>query len=135
MSLYYRIWVDSIIRIRSIKKNKTDWQFKSMVGMTTAMTFNFILIISLFQREILKFRFYEINISSLSVTQNSIITIILLYIIPCIFLNYLLIFRGKRYEKLIERYPYYNGKLYLSYFLISLLLPIILMWVGIFLYQ
>jgi len=135
MGLYYRIWVDYITRLRSREENKNNWQLKSMIFMSIAMTFNFVLFMVLLQRQILGYYFYEINISFLSGHMNYILTMLILFILPCVILNYLLIFKGKRYEKLLYKYPYNNGKLFVAYFSISMFLPIILMWIGILFFK
>jgi hypothetical protein len=136
MWIYYRIWLDSITRLRSSELTKTNWQFKSMISMSIAMTSNFVLLMVTIQREIFGYYFYELNISLFSDFENYIFTMLILYASPCIIINYLLIFHGKRYEKLLEKYPHhYNGKLFLIYFLASLFLPVILIWIGIFVYQ
>ena len=129
MGLYYRIWVDLITRAQDVNKN--NWQSKSMLNMSIAMTFNFVLFMLILQREVLGYFFYELNIPSFTSFENYIFTMLILYILPCVILNYILIFHGKRYEKLLNKYPYYNGKLFLAYFVTSLLLPIVLMWIGI----
>jgi len=92
MKLYYRIWVDCITRLRSIEANKDNWQTKGMVTMSTAMTFNFVLLMVIFQKNVLKKFFYEIKIDILSGFQNYILTILILYFLPCAIINYLLIF-------------------------------------------
>ena len=130
MNLYYRIWVDCILRLKSIEANKDNWQIKSQIMMTVAMTFNFILIMAILQRNILKVYFYKINIHILSSYENNILGILILFFLPCLIINYLLIFRGKRYEKLVEKYPYHNGKLILIYILISMFFPLILLLGG-----
>jgi len=135
MGLYYRIWVDSIKRLMAIDVNKNSWQLKSMFAMSIAMTFNFILLMAIIQRNILGCYFYKLSISFLSNLENNILTILVLFFLPCVILNYLLIFRSKRYEKLLEKYPYNNGKLFATYFSISLFLPIILLLISILLYK
>lgn len=135
MGIYYRIWVDCITRLKSREANKDNWQAKSMVIMTTAMVFNFVLLMIILQKQILGYYFYELNVSFLSGHENYILTMLVLYILPCIVVNYLLIFRGKRYEKLLEKYPYYNGELILIYMLTSIFLPIILLFISVFLYK
>jgi hypothetical protein len=132
MRLYYKIWVDCILRLKSIDTNKTDWKYKSMAIMSLAMGFNFILIMVLLQKNVFGY-FYEINFQILTGFQNYVLTMLILYFLPCILINYLLIFRGDRYLKLIDKYPYRNGKLSFTYFLISIFLPIILIWGGIIL--
>lgn len=135
MWIFYRIWIDAIKRLMSSETTRNNWQLKSMMSMTLAMTLNFFLVMVILQREILGYFFYELNISFLSGFENYILTMLFLYASPCIIVNYLLIFRCKRYERLLANYPYYNGKLFLIYFLASMFLPIILMWIGIFIYQ
>lgn len=135
MGIYYRIWVDSIIRLRSIETNKDNWKIKGMISMSLAMTFNLILLMSVIQRNILGNYFYKLTLPFLSNIENDILTILILFFLPCLIINYLLILRSNRYEKLLLKYPYYNGKLFIFYFLVSLFLPIILLWIGIFLYQ
>jgi hypothetical protein len=111
--------------------NKDNWALKSMITMTIAMSFNFILFMAILQRNIIGCYFYKLEFAFLSEHQNNVITIIILFVLPCVILNYVLIFRKMRYEKLIEKYPYYNGKLSIRYFLISLFLPVILLIAGI----
>lgn len=133
MSIYYRIWVDCITRLKSREANKDNWQAKSMVIMTTAMVFNLVLLMIILQKQILGHYFYELNVSFLSGHENYILTMLILYISPCVAVNYLFIFRGKRYEKLLEKYSNYNGKLILIYMLTSMFLPIILLLTSVFL--
>ena len=133
MNLYYRIWVDCITRLRSIEANKDNWQTIGIVSMSTAMTFNFVLLMVIIQKNILDYYFYEINIPILSGFQNYILTILILYFLPCVIINYLLIFLNKRYEKLLKKYPYSNGKFIVTYILISMFLPLILLLIGMFL--
>ena len=135
MKLYYRIWVDCITRLRSIEANKDNWQTIGIITMSTAMTFNFVLLMVIIQKNILDYYFYEINIPLLSGFLNYILTILILFFLPCVIINYLLIFRNKRYEKLLKKYPYSNGKFIVTYILISMLLPSILLLIGMFLYQ
>ena len=132
MGLYYRIWVDSIMRLKSIDAYKTVWKLKSMTGMSIAMTFNLILIMVVLQKNVFGY-FYEINLRFLSGHENYILTMLILYLAPIILINYLLIFRRNRYERLLEKYPYKNGKLFQTYFSISMFLPIILLLGGILL--
>jgi hypothetical protein len=135
MRLYYRIWMDCITRMRSREINKDNWQLKSMIVMSIAMTFNLVLILSILQKHLLNCYFYKLNISFLSNYENVIFTILILFLLPCVIINYLLIFHGKRYEKLSDKYSYYDGKLFSVYFLTSIFLPLILMWISIFLHK
>ncbi len=127
MELYYRIWVDCIERARRQPANKQNWQIGSMVFMTLAMVFNFVLIMTILEKFVFKNYFYKIDFPFLPVRINNVLSYIFLFILPCVVVNYLLIFRNRRYEKLIKKYPYCNGKLFVIYFLVSLMLPIALL--------
>lgn len=127
MGLYYRVWVDCIERARRQPANKQNWQIGSMIFMTLAMAFNFVLIMTILEKYVFKNYFYKLDFYFLPVRINNILSYIFLFILPCIIINYLLIFRNKRYEKLTKQYPYYNGKLFITYFLTSLMLPIVLL--------
>jgi hypothetical protein len=129
LGFYYRIWVDGITRINlQSEENKKNWQSTLMTGMTLSMSFNFVLIMLLVEKYIVGHNFYDLNFSFLPERISAIFSFTVLYILPCLLINYLLIFRNKRYEKLLQRYPYkYNGKLSMSYVAISLGVPMILL--------
>lgn len=135
IGLYYRIWVDCIKRAKSQPNTRRDWAVGSMIFMSIAMTSNFALFMAILQRHVIKRYFYKVHFSFLSGTLNTLFTYVFLFIVPCVLLNYLLILRNKRYERLLEKYPYYDGKLFVSYFLISLLLPVVLLWIAIFFFS
>jgi len=131
LELYYRIWVDFIKRAKLQPANKHSWKTMGIITMTMAMTFNFALLMIVIQRYVTHNSFYGLRLPLPEYASN-VVSFLILFIIPCVIINYLLIFRGTRYKKLLEKYPYYNGKLFVAYFLTSMLLPILLMWIGIF---
>jgi len=134
MNIYYKIWVDCIGRTKSVEESKHKWKGNSMFIMTTTMTFNFAFLLAMVERHIIS-HFYYIEIDFLPQTLNSILTIGILFVLPIYIINYLLIFRKKRYEKLIEKYPYKNGKLIIPYSIISIMLPVVLVLVFVFFIQ
>ncbi len=131
MELYYRIWVDCIKRGKLQSANSQNWQVGSMIFMTMAMAFNFVLIITVLEKYVFKIYFYRINLLFFPTYLNNVLTYLVLFIMPCFVVNYLLVFRNRRYEDLIKKYPYYNGRLFLIYFVISMMLPILLLWAAI----
>ncbi len=133
LGLYYRIWVDCIKRARQQPANRENWPVGTMISMTLAMSFNFILIMTLLEKFVFKKYFYKIDFEFLPGRINNVLAFIFLFILPCLIINYLLIFMNKRYEKLLKRYPYYIGKLFIIYFLISMMFPIILLFGSILL--
>lgn len=136
LNIYYRIWVDCIKRAkRQASNNRESWQTITMLFMTLSMSANFVLIMTVLENSVFKTYFYKIDIPSLPSRLNNLLGYLFLFIFPCVVINYLLIFRKKRYQKLIMKYPYYNGKLFLAYFLVSLLLPIVLLWVAVIFFK
>ena len=127
-NLYYKIWVDGIIKLRSIPANKGLWQFYAMTFISIAMALNLILVMTIFEKYILKHSFYNIDFNFFSEKKlNSFLSFFFLYMLLPILVNYLLIFRNKRYEKLIEKYEFYDGKLCVTYLMTSYLLPFVLL--------
>lgn len=96
-----------------------------------AMAFSFVLFMTVLEKYVFKNYFYMIDLRFFPVYVNNVLSYIFLFILPCLIINYMLILRNNRYEKLLVRYPYYNGKLFLAYFVTSLALPILLLWVAI----
>lgn len=133
MNPYYSVWVDCLIRLKAQPANQKDWPIKAMIVMTAAMTFNWLLIIKVIEFSIIGHPFYQIDFYFLPATINTLLEFSILFIAPSFIINYLLIFRRKRYKELMEKYPYKHGRLFLGYFLGSTTLPIVLMWLTIFL--
>jgi hypothetical protein len=132
IGLYNRIWVDCIIRAKQQPANKHNWQSGTMLSMTMAMTFNFVLLMTILEKFIFRIYFYKIDFSFLPVRVNNVLGFLFLFILPCWLINYLLIFRNRRYEKLVKKYPYYKGKLFITYFVFSMMLPVLLLLGAIF---
>ena len=134
LRLYYRIWVDFITRARARAENEGSWAWRSMVFMSLAMMFNLMLGMTLFEKYYLGFYFYHIDLNFLPKFLSNVINGIVLYTLPCVLMNYFLIFRKNRYEELIKKYPpSQNSNLFLIYFLISMFLPLVLLFGGIIL--
>jgi len=131
IGFYYRVWVDCIVSGKQQPANKQNWAAGSMIFMSMAMSFNLVMSVILLQKYAFGYYFYKLNFSFLPAYASNLFSYIILFILPCVLINYLLIYRNKKYEKLLKKYPYYNGKLFVTYFLISMFLPIVLMWVGI----
>ncbi len=123
--------MDGIVKMRSLPQNQGIWKFYTMSFMTLAMSFNLMLLISILQRNILHTYFYKIDIHIMQGTTsriNGVTEWFILYGMLPLLINYLLIFRGQRYEKLINKYKLYNGKLFAWYTIGSLFLPIVLIY-------
>jgi hypothetical protein len=130
MRLYYLIWVDLIIRAKSQPANKNNWQVMTMIFMTLVMAVDFLFIMVILQEVILGYYFYELDIPVIPREIGNPISFIILFAGPPLVINYLLIFRNRRYEKLIEKYEYHNGKLAVTYILLGLFIPVITLLFG-----
>lgn len=132
-NLYYLIWVDCIKRFKAQPENRHTWQSATMLYMTIAMSFNFIFLMTILEKHVFKNHFYKIDFPILHERLEGVLNFLILFILPCWLLNYILIFRKKRYLKLLKNYPDYNGKISIPYVLISIFLPIVVLLVGVIL--
>ena len=126
LKLYYEIWVDCILRAKSQHQNKKNWKLFTMIFMGMAMSLNFIIILFFLSDLGITNKIFSIKINFLESSKlNSILGFIVSYFLPVTLINYFLIFYNRRYEKLIEKYKYHNGKYIGLYLLVSFLsLPI-----------
>jgi hypothetical protein len=94
MNLYFKIWVDAIVKIRKNPLRNEDWKWIVQIYMAIAMALNLMFIFALLQRNILHSTFYdlEINIFS-SEILNNLISGFILFFLPPLLINYLLIFK------------------------------------------
>jgi len=49
LGIYYRIWVDCIIRAKAQPANKENWTWGSMLLISISMAFNLVLVMLLLQ--------------------------------------------------------------------------------------
>lgn len=135
MNIYYKIWVDCIVKARTIPANKNNWKRFTMIFMSMAMAINFAMILAILQRSILGFSFYDFRVDIFPGSKlDAFISFFTLYLLPMLLVNYFLIFRNNRYELILEKYKSYNGKLFITYFLVSLILPLSLIVIGMILF-
>jgi hypothetical protein len=133
-NIYYKIWVDGLLKLRSLPSNKGIWKFYGFIFISMAMALNIALIVGIFQQNFYGKLFYQLEIDRLSGTRlNSLINFFVLYLAPPSLINFLLIFKNKRYEQLFKKYNHYNGKLCIWYLMISYFLPFVLLLLGFFL--
>lgn len=132
MNLYYKIWVDCILKARSRPQNRKDWKIYTLIFMSMAMAINLMLLSAILERHIFHSNWYKLDIDIFPGTKlDAFVSFFILFLLPPLLLNYLLIFRRNRYENIIKRgYKYYNGKLFVGYFLTSIVLPFLLLFLG-----
>lgn len=132
IKIYYKIWVDCIVKIRSQPNNKDSWWWQSFVLMTMAMILNiYVSLLLLVATEVITKIPIAIKIDVFSGTKlDSLLTFLLQFFLPIGLLNYFLIFYKKKYKKLIEKYEYKNGRLFLTYFIFSTCILVLLIILG-----
>lgn len=122
---YYTLWVDAVLFIRKKKKSKDI--FYPLVIMVSPLAFN-VLCLS-FLLDFLGIKVNILNVGNYFLSLLGIYNNFLGTCIGCIVIlypNYLLIFKGNKIEFLIEKYPNYNGKLFILYWLVSTFVPLLI---------
>lgn len=117
---YYTVWVDAIV---FCKKKHNDIYIFPFLGLflcvfMNCLSLSFILLIILN----INIAPYTIGIGDLHLTQIKQINKLILFAIPfSIFysINHLIIFRINNLNKLIKKYPHYNGKAFFIYTIFS----------------
>lgn len=130
MRLYYLIWVDLILKAKSQPANKNNWQFMTLIFMTVPMAVDFLLLMTILENYILGYNFYELQIPVIPREIGDPISFAILYVGPPFAINYMLIFRNRRYEKLIIKYEYHDGKLAVTYIVLALFIPAVALLLG-----
>ncbi|UOE51723.1 hypothetical protein MTO98_11605 [Mucilaginibacter sp. SMC90] len=119
LSIYYKIWVDAIKQERAKKGANGNWKAYTIIPISLIQGVNLLTLLF-----ILRF-FTDIPILfTINLTRdraiNACVAGLLVFFIPFVILNYLLIFSNDRYNKLMNLYPARGNKLYRNYVLISL---------------
>lgn len=121
MNLYYKIWVDGIVKLRSRPQNAGLWKFFAMIYTSMAMALNLVLVLFILSDLGIINKVFKLPVDFFPGTRvDAFFSFLISYLLPFLLMNYFLIFHKGRYKELINRYPYYGGKLYLRYFLGSL---------------
>jgi hypothetical protein len=128
-NLYYKIWVDAIVYEKTKHGHLRNWKPYTLIPISVLQGVNLLTIffwLSTFNLKIDIFLDFDLFPGILI---DGFLSGFVTLFLPFILLNWLLIFRGKKFESLIKKYEYKKGKLYLIYFLTSIvvfILPIII---------
>jgi hypothetical protein len=121
MKLYYKIWVDGIVKLRSRPQNAGLWKFFAMTFTSMAMALNLVFVLFIMSDLGMTDGIFKVPVNLFPGTHiDAFFSFFISYLLPFLLMNYFLIFHRDRYKELIMRYPYHGGKLYLRYFLGSL---------------
>jgi hypothetical protein len=129
LSLYYKIWVDAMVYEKTKHGHLRNWKTYTLIPISVLQGINLLTVFFLLSAFNLKLDiFIDFNLFPGEMLDGFLSGFITLFL-PFILLNYFLIFYNKQYKKLINEYKYRNGKLYLTYFLVSIgicIIPLIL---------
>lgn len=123
-NIYYKIWVDAIVWEKATNGKRRDWKFFTLFPISLCQGLNLLTICFWFSPPI----FIDIQIFPIK-ALNSFFSYSITLLFPFLIINYFLIIYNNRFENLIPKYKYCNGKLYLWYFLLSVsafIVPIII---------
>lgn len=132
MSWYYSLWADAIGFEKAKHGHIRNWKFYVLYGISFSQGLNLASILLLLSTWIKAPFFLSIDIFPGKMLDGGLSGIITLFL-PFIVLNYFLVYRGKKYEEIIEKYPYRKGKLYIGYFITSALMFLLPVLIGFFL--
>ena len=127
MNLYFRIWADAIIRLRSIPKNVGMWKFYSMTFISVAMALNmWFLIFLVIAHGGITFPHFPFELNVLPGSKlNGFLSFFSSFLLPMLLINYYFIFYQGKWKGLIIKARYRNGRLFMSYFLGSLIVMVL----------
>jgi len=127
LSLYYKTWMDIIVVKRAHNKKMKGWIGFTFFIMTFFQGINLFVVLILLKKFLPpNFPIY-VNVKFFHNDElDSFCSGLFTFFLPFIILNYLLIFRNRRYGNLIKKYHNSVGKLFLSYMLVTAGLGILL---------
>lgn len=126
MKIYYKIWVDCILKAQSKPENLNNWKVFTMVFMSISMALNLVFLLFVFSDLGITEKIFIIPIDIFTGTKiDAFFSFFISYLLPFLTLNYFLIFYKEKYNQLVSKYKYHNGKLFVAYFLSSIgILPL-----------
>lgn len=127
LKYYYILCIDAVTFVRRREKNDKII-FLPMAYVTFAMIFNLFTLSFVLDFLGLKINFMALGYHLLllfGIDKGKLGGALTALII--LLFNYLTIFRDGKIEYLIQKYPNYNGKVFIPYFLISTIVPMLVL--------
>jgi hypothetical protein len=132
LSIYYKIWVDAIVFEQTKNGERRNWKIFTLFPISILQGVN-LLTIFFVAGAITKKNipiFFDVSIFHIK-PLDAFISFSITLFWPFVFLNYFSIIYNNRYEGLVEKYRYHGGRLYLTYFLLTIGVFIIPIFIGI----
>ena len=104
--IYYRIWADAIFRFRKHHPDKKNWKTELLLFHSWIQSLNaWILYLWLSYFEIINVQLPRIDIFPGS-SIDAFLAFTIIFALPFLILNYVLIFHKNRYERLDQKYEH-----------------------------
>ena len=117
---YYRIWVDAIVVQKNSKSESGSWKLLTIIPISVLQGLNlltFLFIVRWLSNGGTPI-VLSLNIFSFKAI-NTFLGGALIFFVPFVILNYLLVFNNNRYQNLLRIYTDSKGRLYRNYALIT----------------
>jgi hypothetical protein len=126
-NMYFKIFVSSIYTAQNNGVMGDVWKILSNFYVATAIACNVLMLYIFINNHLAPDSLNVFIIKYTTIGEyDFILNIFLTLIIPLMLFNYFMIYRGNRYKKIIIKYPQaYNKKLFVIYFLVSFLAPLV----------
>ena len=99
MSLYYKIWVDGIVKLRSRPQNAGLWKFFAMTFTSMAMALNLVFILFILSDLGITTGILKISVNLFLGTRlDAFVSFFISYLLPFLLINYFLIFYKEKYR-------------------------------------
>ena len=115
MKLFYLIWADAILSFKRNNPKRKDWKITLLLYLSFIFALNFWILL-------LWLKFFNILIIEMPKIRlfpgdilNDFLGFVIVFVLPFIIANYLLIFYKNRYQHIVNKYKNYNYKYALVY--------------------
>ena len=125
MNIYYALWADAINYERIRNGGAGHWKVFTFCYMSILLSLNIMTLLSLIlflTGYDLTSKIYEVLMSFQSKLLRDFIWAIVVLFIPSMVVTYFFVFHKKKYEYILSKYKFRNGRLLLIYFILTVIL-------------
>lgn len=125
MNIYYALWADAINYERIRNGGAGHWKGFTFSYMSILLSLNIMSLLSLIlflTGYDITSKIYEVLMSFQSKLLRDFIWAIVVLFIPSMGFTYFFVFHKKKYEYILSKYKFRNGRLLLIYFILTVIL-------------
>ena len=125
MNIYYALWADAINYERIRNGGAGHWKVFTFSYMSILLSLNIMTLLSLIlflTGYDLTSKIYEVLMSFQSKLLRDFIWAIVVLFITSMVVTYFFVFHKKKYEYILSKYKFRNGRLLLIYFILTVIL-------------